>query len=81
MKNDTKFELEKYISYFDKYINHDKSQKFLRILMVKSLNIKWDFLKKKNTPYLELSFLDDAVVAVIDCIKEYLYFWLLYGYM
>ena len=31
MKNDTKFELEKYISYFDKYINHDKSQKFLRI--------------------------------------------------
>ena len=31
LKNDTKFELEKYISYFDKYINHDKSQKFLRI--------------------------------------------------
>ena len=35
--------------------------------MVKSLNIKWDFLKKKNTPYLELSFLDDAVATVIDC--------------
>ena len=35
--------------------------------MVKSLNIKWDFLKKKNTPYLELSFLDEAVATVIDC--------------
>ena len=67
LKNDTKFELEKYISYFDKYINHDKSQKFAEGLNTKIIEYKKRFSEEKNTPYLELSFLDDAVATVIDC--------------
>ena len=67
LKNDTKFELEKYISYFDKYINHDKSQKFAEKLNDKILGYKNRFQKEKNIPYLELAFLDEAVATVIDC--------------
>ena len=56
MKNDTKFELEKYISYFDKYINHDKSQKFAENLNGKITEYKVRFSEEKKYSLFRIVF-------------------------
>ena len=66
-RNDAKHELEKYMFYFERYNNHDKSEKHARALrpIIKS---KIELLHAvKKYPMSELEFLQMAVDEVIKC--------------
>ena len=67
LKNEMKFELEKYINYFDNYTLQNNSQKYVLNLKDKIKDMKESLEKEKNLPYSELGFLDEALNTVIDC--------------
>ena len=64
---ETKFELEKYVKYFEQYMNHSKAQKLAIQLITKIDEYKEKFSEEKHIPYLEVQFLTDAINTVIDC--------------
>jgi ariadne-1 len=64
-RKQAKFELEDYIWHFDRFINHEKSQKHsvkLRLVIQEEIS---KFNKIKNLPYDELKFMEDAVESII----------------
>ena len=64
---ETKFELEKYVKYYEQYMNHSKAQKLAIQLITKIDEYKEKFSEEKHIPYLEVQFLTDAINTVIDC--------------
>lgn len=65
--SNTKFELERYVNYFEQYMNHDKAQKLAIKLIPKIEEYKELLSADKNVPFLELQFLNEAINTVIDC--------------
>ena len=63
----TKFELERYVNYFEQYMNHNKAQELAVKLQPKIEKYKEEFSERKHVPFLELQFLTDAINTIIDC--------------
>jgi ariadne-1 len=60
-----KYELERYIFFFDRYMNHDRAQK-LSVKMRDTIQEEISqFNKMKNVPFDELKFLEEAVEVII----------------
>ena len=64
---DTKYELERYVNYFEQYMNHNKAQDLAIKLRPKIETYKEQFSETKHVPFLELQFLTDAINTIIDC--------------
>jgi len=60
-----KLELEKYVFYFDRYMNHQKSQQLGVKLKSKIKELSELLRSIHNIPYEELYFLEDAVDTII----------------
>ena len=67
MRNDIKFELERYANYYDSYSQESKNIKYAEKLKERIKKCKETLEKDKNQPHLELIFLDEALQTVIDC--------------
>ena len=67
MRNDAKHELEKYMFYFERYNNHNKSENHARTLrpVIKSKIELMHAIKKY--PLGELEFLEEGINEVIKC--------------
>jgi ariadne-1 len=60
-----KYELERYVFFFDRYMNHDKAKNLsiaMREIIQKEIQ---DFSRLKNLPYEELKFMEEAVETII----------------
>jgi ariadne-1 len=60
-----KFQLEKYIWHFDRYMNHEKAMKLSEKLRKTVQDEMKTFNKDKNLPYDELRFMEDAIETII----------------
>lgn len=66
-RDEAKHELERYMFYFERFNNHDKSEKHARELKP-VIKAKIELLHElKNYPLSELEFLDEAINEVIKC--------------
>jgi ariadne-1 len=65
MVKNAKMELEKYIFYFDRYMNHTRAQELGNKLKVTIAGVMSEFRTKKLIPYEEVLFLDNACETII----------------
>lgn len=78
-RDDAKHELDKYMFYFERFNNHDKSEKHARTLRP-IIKTKIELLHNiKKYPMAELEFLEEAINEVIKC-RQVLKFTYVYGY-
>ena len=79
MKNQAKLEIERYANYYEYYYQQIKALKFAQKLNGRVKDLKKILETKKNQPYSELGFLDDALNTIIDChrVLKYTY---VFGY-
>jgi ariadne-1 len=66
MKQDMKFELERYVFFYDRYMDHEKSQNYAKKLNERIETFKPILKDEHHIPYLDLNFLDEIVITVID---------------
>jgi ariadne-1 len=77
--NDAKFELQRYMFYFERYNNHEKSQKHAKML-VPVVQKKVTLLHQlKQYPQIELDFLPTAIHEIVKC-RQVLKFTYTFGY-
>ena len=67
MRLDTKYELERYANYYERYSQEENALKYAYKLIDKIQTYKKCLEKDKNQPHLELIFLDEAIQSVINC--------------
>jgi len=60
-----KFELERYVFYFNRYMAHQKSLQFGVKMRSTIQDVMKSFILQKNLPYEELKYLETAVEAII----------------
>lgn len=78
-RNEAKNELDKYMFYFERYNNHDKSEKHARSLK-QVIKQKIHMLNSiKKYPVQELEFLNEAINEIIRC-RQVLKYTYVYGY-
>ena len=78
-RTDAKHELDKYMFYFERYNNHDKSEKHARTLRP-IIRTKIELLHSvKKYPMNELEFLEEAINEVVRC-RQVLKYTYVYGY-
>ena len=74
-----KFELQRYMFFFERYQNHQKSEK-LAIKLVQVMEHKMQQLHElKHYPQMELEYLSNAVTEVIRC-RQVLKYTYVYAY-
>ena len=66
MKENMKYDLERYVYFYDRYNDHAKSQKYAKNLNERIETFKPILKDEHFIPYLDLNFLDDIVNTVID---------------
>ena len=66
MKENMKYDLERYVYFYDRYSDHAKSQKYAKHLNERIETFKPILKDEHFIPYLDLNFLDDIVNTVID---------------
>lgn len=66
MVKNAKLELEKYVFYFDRFMNHQKSQELGTKLKLQIKNHEERFRNLKQIPYEELTFMTNAVETIIN---------------
>ena len=67
MKNQAKLELERYVNCFENYHQQIKALKFAQKLNDRIKDFKNLLQTKKQQPYSELGYFDEALNTVIDC--------------
>ena len=67
MRQNIKYELERYANYYDSYSQEAKNLKLAEKLNDRIEKFKTSLEKEKNQPHLELAFFDEALQTVIDC--------------
>ena len=75
MKNEAKYELERYINYLESFDDQEKNLRHTDKLAKKIESIKANLESKHGQPHEELEYLNEAVRTVIDChrILKYTY--------
>lgn len=81
MVKNAKYDIEKYIFYFDRYMNHQRSQELGNKLKTQIKSYIDQFRSEKLIPYEELLFLEDAVETIINSRRTLKYTYVFGYYM